>query len=261
MFNHARTLLVNLSGTSGYFPDYPGDELIPADYAQIELPTYLDIFRMRLFGASPDRAMLNYRTAQLLQLIAATELQYYVSALDPRLTYDVSRDLIHENLFQPRIKRTQGTGQLTLLGSTISPDASGQSMYQFQVEIADGDVTVQRLSFPATTTTEPVVLTNSLSQIIALPYSGYSFRVNTVNPARWAIRGFLRPTFSLGEIAQGLRSIGEPYLLQLFGVADVEPFVTFRNCWNKHPEFAYQLGGLVLALIYRTEELRNVSSR
>lgn len=257
MFNHARTLLVNLSGASGYFPDYPGDELIPADYRQLELPTYLDIFRMRLFGASPDRAMLNYRAAQLLQMIAATELQAYVLALDPRLTYDVSRDLIREELFQPKVKRTQGTGQLTLLGSASTPDASGQSTYQFQVEIADGDVTVQRLSFPATTKTEPVVLTNSLSQIITLPYSGYSFRVNTVNPARWTIRGFLRPTFSLGEIAQGLRSIGEPYLLQLFGVADVEPFVTFRNCWYKHPEFAYQLGGLVLALIYRTEELRN----
>lgn len=257
MFNHARTLLVNLSGSSGYFPDYPGDELIPVDYNQLALPTYLDVIRMRLFGANPDRAMLNYRAAQLLQMIAATELQSYITRLDPRITYKAPQDLILETLFQPKIKRTQGTGQLTLLGSPISPDASGQSLYQFQVEIAGGDVTVQRLTFPPTTATEPVVLTGGLSQEIDLPYSGYRFRVDTANPARWSIRGFLRPTFSLSEIVQSLRSVGEPHLLQLFGVANVEPYLTFRNCWDKHPEFAYQLGGLVLALIYRTEELHN----
>lgn len=257
MFNHARTLLVNLPGADGYFPDYPGDELIPEDYNSLDLPTYLDVIRMRLFGANPDRAMLNYRAAQLLQVIASTELQSYVTGLDPRLTYTTPQDLARKELFEPKVKRTQGTGQLTLLGSPISPDASGQSLYTFQVEIAGGDVTVQRLSFPAVTFTEPVTLTNSLSQEIDLPYSGYRFRVNTNNPARWAIRGFLRPTFSLSEIAQSLRSIGEPHLLQLFGVTDAEPFLTFRNCWNKHPEFAYQLSGLVLAMIYRVEELRN----
>lgn len=257
MINHARTLLVNLSGASGYFPEYPGDELIPTDYQQIELPTYLDVIRMRLFGATPDRIMLNYRTAQLLQLIAATELQSYVLALDPRLTYDNPRDLARTSAFAPRIKRFQGNGQLSLLGNALPPDTTGQSMYAYQVTVSGGDVTVSRQSFPTTITTEPIVLTSGLSQEIALPYSGYRFRIDTALPAGWTIRGFLRPQASLAEIAQGLKTIGEPYLLQLFGVTDVEPYLTFRNCWNQHPEFAYRLGGLILALIYRTEELRN----
>lgn len=257
MINHARTLLMNLSGASGYFPDYPGDELIPVDYRALELPTYLDVVRMRLFGATPDRVMLNYRTAQLLQLIAATELQSFVLALDPRLTYDAPRNLIDTEAFSPQVNRYQGSGQLSLLGDAIAPDASGQSSYAYQVRIAGGDVIVERQTFPTTTTTEPVTLTNGLSQEVALPFSGYRFRVDTALPAAWTIRGYLRPQTALTEIERGLRSVGEPYLLQLFGVTDVEPYLTFRNCWNRHPEFAYRLGGLVLALIYRIEEIRN----
>lgn len=257
MINHARTLLMNLSGSRGYFSEYPGDELIPTDYQQLELPTYLDVIRMRLFGATPDCAMLNYRTAQLLQLIAATELQTYVLAIDPRLTYDSPSDLARTDTFTPAIKQVQGNGQFSLLGRDIPPDVTGQSRYAYQVTVSGGNVTVNRQTFPTVTTVEPVVLTNGLSQEIALPYSGYRFTINTDLPASWTVRGFSRPQSSLGEIAQGLKSVGEPYLLQLFGVTVVEPYLTFRNCWNRHPEFAYRLGGLVLALIYRTEEFRN----
>ena len=49
--------------------------------------------------------------------------------------------------------------------------------------------------------------------------------------------------------------VGEPVLLQLFGVSPVEPYKTFHNCFLNHPELAYQLGGLLLALVYRTAEL------
>jgi hypothetical protein len=257
MFNHARTLLLNLPGSSGYLADCPGEELIPPEYNQLELPTYLDVFRLRLFGARPDRAMLNYRTAQLLQLIAATELQSHVLALDPRLTYDTPRGLVDANGFRPQITRFRGTGQLSLLGNPIAPDSGGQSEYSYQVTVAGGEVTVQRLLFPATETTTPIVLTRGLSQEFELPFSGYRFRLDTDTAASWSIRGYFRPQASLGSIAEGLRSIGEPNLLQLFGVEDAEPYLTFRNCWTRHPEFAYRLGGLTLALIYRTEEVRN----
>ena len=56
MFNHARTLLLNIDGGPGYFPECPGEELIPGGYEKLELPTYLDVFRSRFFGADPDRA-------------------------------------------------------------------------------------------------------------------------------------------------------------------------------------------------------------
>lgn len=256
MINHARTLLVNLSG-SGFVFDCPGEELISEDYRELQLPAYLNTIRARLFGASPDRLMLNYRTAQLLQLIAGTELQTHILALDPRLTYTSPRGLLSDAVFQPQIRQFYGSGQLYLLGEPISPDAGGRTYYNYQIEVAGGTVTVQRLAFPATQSSELLSMTNGLSQEISLPYSGYRFRLDTDIPAGWVLRGFLRPQATLSEIFRSLQRIGESQLLQLFGTADVEPYLTFRNCWNKHAEFAYRFGGLLLALIYRTEECRN----
>ncbi len=260
MFNHARTLLLNLSGVTGYLPDNPGEELIPVDYRPVVLPTYLEVVRLRLFGATPDRAMLNYRSAQLLRLIAATELQTHVQALDPRITYETTtRQLTQPDTFTPQIHQYAGptSAQLRLLGEPIKPDVSGKSAYSYQITAASATLQIRRVVFPLQDISYPITLTQGVSLPVALPFSGYKVRVNTTGPAAWTVRGFLRPQLSLAEIEQGLRSIGEPYLIQLFGASSVEPYQTFRNCWEQHPEFAYRLGGLVLAAIYRTEELRN----
>ena len=37
----------------------------------------------------------------------------------------------------------------------------------------------------------------------------------------------------------------------------VEPYITYSNLWNKHPLGAYQLTGLLLAVIYSTRDIRN----
>jgi len=258
MYNHARTLLLNLPGTGGYFPEYPGDELIPAEYRQQALPDYLNVFRMRLFGANPDRMLLNYRAAQLLELIAATELQSHVLALDPRLTYgDPDPRLADPATFVPVVTQTSGTTRLTVVGGPNAPDVTGQAAYNYQLTVADGSLQVLRQNFPLVETDTVLEMTNGLSQIVSLPFSTYQVRVNSAAPASWTISGFLRPQLPLSDITDSCKSIGEPYLIQLFGAADVEPYTTFRNCWNNHPEYAYRLGGLVLALIYRTEEIRN----
>jgi len=261
MFNHARTLLMNIDGSNGVFNDYPGDELIPESYQQLELPTYLDVFRSRLFGASPDRGMLNYRAAQLLTMIEATELQQFVLELDSRITYSSHpRQLALPTTFQPRI-RSYGTGStdiLTVIGKPISPDVTGITRYDFELTISGSTLEIQRLSPPVQSKSELIELTDGLSQAITLPLSGYKVRVNTdTDGLQWRIDGFLRPTADLNSIERNLHSVGEPYLLELFGTQDTEPFNTFRNCWKNHPEFVYRLGGLVLAMIYRTEEIRN----
>lgn len=261
MFNHARTLLMNLDGSSSIFSNFPGDELIPADYRQLELPTYMDVFRNRIFGASPDRGMLNYRVAQLLTMIEATELQQHVLALDSRITYSsYPTQLALPETFRPRL-RAYGAATdeiLTIIGKAISPDVTGLTRYDYSLEIVGTSLEIERLVSPVQTKTELIELTDGLSQPISLPLSGYKVRLNTNTAGlKWRIDGFLRPTASLYDIEQSMRSVGEPYLLELFGVDDEEPYETFRNCWNDHPEFAYRLGGLILALIYRTEEIRN----
>lgn len=275
MFNHARTLLVNLTGSDSYFANVPGDEPIPSTFHTLELPTYLDTCRSRIFGSTPDRAMLNYRAAQLLTLIEATELQEYVLDLDSRITYSNSGEfLADKTLFEPQVRRITGTSSdiLTIVGSSIAPDSTGVCGYRYDVEVdinSGGSglgggggsafylqsVTVNRLTPPTASEQSPLILTSGLGGPFDLPYSGYRFTVHPDDDSTWTIRGFLRPQRTLSEIDTLLRSIGEPVLIQLFGVSNEEPYRTFKNCWNNHPEMAYRLAGFVLAMIYRTNEI------
>lgn len=264
MFNHARTLLINLPGSSGFISNCPGEELIPSNYTAVVLPQYLNSIRARIFGASPDRAMLNYRATQLLQLIATTELQTYVEQLDPRLTYDLNKSgLYQESVFQPQVKKYSGNFEdiLTITGAASNPDTSGQCAYNFQITITSNSgikVNIKRLVFPLQETQEDLTLSNGLSPEYALPFSGYSFRLNTLNlNAAWTISGYLRPNLALPTLLNNLNALSDLSFIELFGASPKEPYLTFKNCWQYHPDFAYKLGGLILALLYRTEDLRN----
>lgn len=264
MYNHARTLLINLTGSSGFISNSPGEELIPDSYSKLILPEYINSIRSRLFGANPDRAMLNYRIAQLLQIIASTDLQSYIVDLDSRITYQLNKlNLATDKIFEPVINRYSGTSSdvLTVVGNMASPDVSGQSAYNFNIKIVSNGGTklqISRLTFPLQENEEILYLVNGLSPEFNLPFSNYKVRVNTTNVgAAWTISGFLRPTSTISEINENLKAIGEPALLSLFGTKNQEPYSTFKNCWQYHPEFAYQLSGFLLALIYRTEEIRN----
>jgi hypothetical protein len=205
--------------------------------------------------------MLNYRSWQLLQLVEATELQSHILALDSRITYDLNINRLSlQNTFLPKVIRQGGTSAqtLTIAGTPIKPDASGKATFDYQINIVNPNIQIKRLTFPLIDVQHLLDLTDGLSPYFALPLSGYKFCVNTTDEAvSWRIQGYLRPQNSLSEIEKGLHSIGEPYLLQLFGTSSAEPYATFRNCWEKHPEFAYRLGGIVLAMIYRTEEIYN----
>ena len=260
LYNHARTLLLNLTGSDNVLSNYPGDELIPTEFQKLKLNTTLDVFRSRIFGAAPDRTMLNYRANQLLQIIEATDLRDYVLHLDSRITYSSYREqLALPATFQPKIQRYAGpaSAELSLVGSPARPDITGRCEYDYQVTVSSGSVRVARLSLPNSVTESSLTLASGLSELFQLPGSGYQFRINTTDTtAAWKVHGFLRPQIALSDIESSLHHVGEPYLLGLFGAAKVEPYLTFWNC-TTHPEFAYRLSGFVLAIIYRTEEIRN----
>lgn len=74
--------------------------------------------------------------------------------------------------------------------------------------------------------------------------------------SRWTIETRANPAPALTTILPTLEILGEPAFLQLFGVSQNEPYATFKNLWFDHPLPTYRLAGLVLALIYRTEEYR-----
>lgn len=74
--------------------------------------------------------------------------------------------------------------------------------------------------------------------------------------AQWLVETKVNPAPVLTTVMPSMELLGEPVYLDIFGVEDVEPYLTFKNLWFDHPLPAYKLSGMVLALIYRTEELR-----
>lgn len=74
--------------------------------------------------------------------------------------------------------------------------------------------------------------------------------------AQWFVVAKAVPQPIITTLMPTLELLGEPVFLSLFGVTDEEPYATFKNLWFDHYAPAYRLAGLVLAMIYRTEELR-----
>ena len=261
MFNHARTLLLNISGPNNPGPDYLGEELVPYKYAARTLSTPLQNIRRQLFGAEPDRAMLNYRANQLLSTIEKTSLQEFVTDLDSRLTYKFGEDhnlVLHET-WDPKVLQVGGdiSQILTVSGSAIRPDYVGRLYHQFSISLSGTAITVSRETPPIKTESTDYSLTNGLSPAFDLLYTGYQIYVNTVSDlAAWSISGYLRPQLSFDDIVQSPDKVGEPTLVALFGTKNVEPWSTFKNLWYDSPDVIYRLGAITLALIYRTDESR-----
>lgn len=261
MLNHLRTLLLNRDGNEVGVDAYPGEELVPDDYRALSLPSYLLDVRRRLFGSDPDRVFLNYRLHQYLTLLHATDLEEFVLGLDPRITYSDNRNysLGLNETFSPHVTQLEGVvSELQLGGQAASPDFNGRCSYDFRIEIlAPDSLEIVRRSRLAASWIEPLTLNSGLSPIFVLPDTGYTFRITTQNAGvAWRVRGYLRPQWDLSRIVADLDNMGEPTLLRLFGLDDEEPWSTFRNLWRRHDELPYRLGGLLLAVGYRTEAFR-----
>jgi len=257
MINHARTLLLNVAGPR---TGSPGEEYIPPLFQPVTLPACLQTVRRVLFGASPDRTMLNVRGRQLLMVLHATELVQYVLDLDPRITYVLGDDRLFSGVFGARV--IAGDPEtLFPVGELGAPDDTGTAEHRWSIHVLDGSrVRVRRTCRPAANETYDYTVAAGLSDLVRLPGSSLRFRFRPVPGRRWTIAGYARPTSDLGRLTATLRAMGEAVSVELFGIgtprAKTEPFLTFLNLWQRHHEMPYQLGGLLLALIYRTDELR-----
>jgi len=261
MFNHARTLLMNVSGASDPGPDYLGAELVPDAYVAKSLSTPLQNIRRHLFGSDPDKAMLNYRAHQLLSTIEKTSLQEFVTDLDPRITYQFGEDhnLANHETWDPKVLKVVGNPEdiLTVSGAAIRPDYVGRLYYQFAVSLTGSAIVIDRETPPVKSETTAYSLTNGLSPPFDLIYTGYKIYVNTTSgTAAWSISGYLRPQLSFIDLVQALDKAGDPTLTALFGTKSIEPWSTFKNLWYDSPDVIYRLGAITLALIYRTDEAK-----
>lgn len=258
VINHARTLLINRKPDNVSYGGQLGDEYYPSNYVPVmSMPTYLSSIRNMLLGANPDRVFLNYRARQYMALLHSTELLEFVLELDPRITYDVDNDdMSSDDAFGIR-----APDSIHIIGNLGSPDRLGRCYHEWDLNVLNEEtIQVIRRTFPQQDSVQEYTITDGMSSRIELVGSEAAFTFNEGINEVWGVAGYARPTRDLGEIQAELESAGAPYMNDLFGVGTPlgasEPFLTFRNLWFKHPELAYRVGGVLLAVIYRMEELR-----
>ena len=265
MLNHARTLLMNIDGANNPGPTFFGEEAVPADFRELELPSFLVAIRQQLFGSDPDRSMMNYRLWQFMRVLHSTEdLAQHVTAFDPRVTYVDSQrtDLFDRESFQPEIVQLAGArAALSPQDGPAPPDLVGRVYHQYLVEVLTGaTVRVTQETTPIKQDIVPYTFTSGLSGRVDLFDSGWGVLMGTDSGGTsWKFQVRNRPTFDLGQLVVMLERIGEPVLLELFGLVPDEPFRTFKNLWEQNDETPFKLGGLLLALITRTDEVRRLT--
>ena len=198
MVNHVRTLLLNADGALG--SDDPGEQYTPPAFKPLVLPTYLQTARRCLFGAAPDRAYMNYRLAQYMSLLHATELKQYVLAMDERVTYTAEAGGSYADLFNPAtfVPTSQGEPPLVFDGSPSAPDAYGQSYFNYTLTPATlTGVLPRRFQTFITLGGGP-----QFSDPVVLPGSGYTVLVPLTAPdsATWYIEIYNRPQQDPGQV-------------------------------------------------------------
>lgn len=255
MINHVRTLLMNVDGNT-LMDDVIAPEIVDPAYRADDLPTSLTRVRAVLFGADPDTSMLSYRCRQLLALVHTTPMVEYVTAPDPRITYDFSdTSLLGPDAFRPVIRKNGDfTGDLVLFGDVVPPDVSGRMRHMFEVSTTDvGQLEITQRTKPMRT----VGTTFSAGDRIKLSDTGLTMKLTSDAAGQWwYVTGYGRPSRDIGTMIEAIGSLGEPTLIELFGITKSEPFRTFRDVFNYGRETPLRLAAAVLALAYRTDALR-----
>lgn len=263
MINHARTLLLNVSGRTSQ-RDAPGEEYIPPTYSPLVLPSYLETPHKILFGTAPDRYFLNFRARELMAYLHSTELAEYVYALDPRVTYWPERGQRFYDV-EKQLRAEQIVGlpapALTFRGDLFADNTRGRAVREFTFRVTAESGTWQALvasaDKPTVVQTTAVTFTGGLSQAIPLADTGISVQTHQPPSATtWNIYTRVKPAPALTTLLPTLEILGEPLFLELLGVGEYEqPYSTFKQLWFDHPNPVYRLGGLALGVIYRTQAI------
>ena len=89
MLNHARTLLLNRTGTAN-LKSYNGYEYVPERYTAMGLTSTLQNVSAILFHGMDTPTNMNLRVKQYMHILHSTEYESYITALDTRITYEPS---------------------------------------------------------------------------------------------------------------------------------------------------------------------------
>lgn len=282
MINHARTLLLNISPQQNNLQD-PGAEYIPTGFAPVQVTPALTTLRRILFGTRPDRHFLNMRAQELLSYVHETELASHLAALDPRVTYwPLAVPFTGNTKAVVSVEQEFGPPYLlNVVGSFAANSGLGRASRMFHVALNAGSPNTLTVDYDgiqeqiSLSTAAPFYLpeTNLRCSFAAATgaYDKFAEFADTIvsekylgsneGPAGdliawWLVQARATPAPVITSLMPTLELAGATVFLELFGIAPVEPYATFKNLWFDHPLPAYRLGGLTLAMIYRMNELR-----
>ncbi len=266
MVNHFRTLLLNDNGSNVPGKDFPGEEYVDPLFRAVSLPTFLTVLRGILFGTAPDRAAMNYRLRQYMMLLHSTAMHQHVVALDPRITYLPFTDqTLFLSTFKTSVNQITGSATLFVNGVQNVADLTGRSFYQWTITIlTNTTVQIDQVVPIGPSLIYSYTSTDGLSSAVPLGSSGLTVQFPTNELSSWQVLSYGRPVDDVSTILARAKVAGQANLDQLFGVGtplvSSEPFKTFSNLWGSHYELAYQLGGLLAAVAYRTDQIRQTGS-
>lgn len=263
MINHGRTLLLNKKATGEIdVSTTAGSHAIDPDFKPIKLTASLTKIYGILFGTAPDDLMLNYRSSEYLSILYAADLDFWLRALDARITYDPTErdERLFYDAFLPTYEQTTNGEQkrLFFFDQHSADEIRGRLQGAWTVSI-DGDAGISIRSATdssAADVAEAMSLDLGLSQLLYLPGSSLGIRLENCRDTAWSVRAAARPRRTLVDVFNQLdlllRSEGAGVIFS----GSVEPFTTAQNLWVSHLSMVHKLAGILLAYIYTLENIR-----
>lgn len=271
MINHARTLLLNVSG-SPPSPGRLGDEFIPREFVAQALPPWATAYRSLLFGASPDRVYRNYVAERLLRVVHATDYEPYLYFHDKRVTYDARAASSFSTLkyglrwngvplfdFHDFRDPDGAVVAVAQIGALTADPRKGRMAYEWSVNVVDGVATIIELN-TRVTRVQDIWAIGKLSAPLELPETSASVRLTfrEEDRAKWngqvSLQAYVRPNTDISDVVPALRGLRQ-HERALFGTEAKQPYLTFAGLWTNAKTLPDQIAGFVLAFVFRMDRL------
>ena len=245
MINHVRTLLLN-RGPDGYSPAHdPGEEVVPP-YHPRQLQGTLATAHQFLFGLQPDRLFLNFRLAQIMGWLHASDLAEQVFVLDNRITYPPQPTAVAQ-----WFRNSLPDPGWQLIRPAVADEGRGWTSFGYQFTRAGDNVQFLQTAPVRQLLTVPFDWQDGLSAQLDLPASQAGLRATPELAASGQFTLRAQPTTDLGQLLTAWAGLVGLPLAELVFAGSAEPLL--RRCWATAPCDTTKYAALLLGFAYYLE--------